>query len=155
MPELMNLKSVMVINDEAQHCYREKQNAREVLDEQLKVLKGTERTEARKDADDNRETVRLWISGLEILQKKIGILRVFDLSATPFFLSGSGYVEGTLFPWTMSDFSLMDAIECGIVKLPRVPVADTARIIRKRASLCVRHASPAPALISIRHSKRL
>ena len=36
----------------------------------------------------------------------------------------AGYVEGTLFPWTMSDFSLMDAIECGIVKLPRVPVAD-------------------------------
>jgi len=49
---------------------------------------------------------------------------VFDLSATPFFLSGSGYLEGTLFPWTMSDFSLMDAIECGIVKLPRVPVAE-------------------------------
>ena len=49
---------------------------------------------------------------------------VYDLSATPFFLRGSGYVEGTLFPWTMSDFSLMDAIECGIVKLPRVPVAD-------------------------------
>jgi type III restriction enzyme len=47
-----------------------------------------------------------------------------DLSATPFFLSGSGYAEGTLFPWTMSDFSLMDAIECGIVKLPRVPVAE-------------------------------
>ena len=50
--------------------------------------------------------------------------RVIDLSATPFFLSGSGYAEGTLFPWTLSDFSLMDAIECGIVKLPRVPVAD-------------------------------
>jgi type III restriction enzyme len=50
--------------------------------------------------------------------------RVFDLSATPFFLRGSGYAEGTLFPWTMCDFSLMDAIECGIVKLPRVPVAD-------------------------------
>ena len=49
---------------------------------------------------------------------------VFDLSATPFFLRGSGYVEGTLFPWTVSDFSLIDAIECGIVKLPRVPVAD-------------------------------
>jgi len=29
---------------------------------------------------------------------------------TPFFLSGSGYAEGTLFPWTLSDFSLMDAI---------------------------------------------
>ncbi len=50
--------------------------------------------------------------------------RVYDLSATPFFLRGSGYAEGTLFPWTVSDFSLMDAIECGIVKLPRVPVAD-------------------------------
>jgi hypothetical protein len=34
------------------------------------------------------------------------------------------HVEGTLFPWTMSEFSLMDAIECGIVKLPRVPVAE-------------------------------
>ena len=49
---------------------------------------------------------------------------MIDLSATPFFLRGSGYVEGTLFHWTMNDFSLMDAIECGIVKLPRVPVAD-------------------------------
>src|SRR6266571_4511978 len=37
---------------------------------------------------------------------------------------GCGYAEGTLFPWTVSDFSLMDAIECGIVKLPRVPIAD-------------------------------
>ena len=45
------------------------------------------------------------------------------MSATPFFLRGSGYAEGTLFPWTASDFSLMDAIECGIVKLPRVPVS--------------------------------
>jgi type III restriction enzyme len=45
-------------------------------------------------------------------------------SATPFFLRGSGYAEGTLFPWTVSDFSLMDAIQCGIVKLPRIPVAD-------------------------------
>ena len=57
------------------------------------------------------------------MNRKLGLSRVIDLSATPFFLSGSGYVEGTLFPWTMSDFSLMDAIECGIVKLPRVPVA--------------------------------
>ncbi|MCP4981401.1 MAG: restriction endonuclease, partial [Gammaproteobacteria bacterium] len=66
----------------------------------------------------------LWISGLEAVTHKLGISRVFDLSATPFFLSGSGYAEGTLFPWAMSDFSLMDAIECGIVKLPRVPVAE-------------------------------
>jgi type III restriction enzyme len=49
---------------------------------------------------------------------------VYDLSATPFFLRGSGYDEGELFPWVVSDFSLIDAIECGIVKVPRVPVQD-------------------------------
>ena len=51
-------------------------------------------------------------------------VQVYDLSATPFFLRGSGYPEGTLFPWVVSDFSLIDAIECGIVKVPRVPVQD-------------------------------
>ena len=66
----------------------------------------------------------MWISGLEAVKRKLGLAAVYDLSATPFFLRGSGYVAGTLFPWTMSDFSLMDAIEYGIVKLPRVPVAD-------------------------------
>lgn len=114
MPELMGLKNVIVINDEAHHCYREKPQSDE------EPLKGDEKQEAEK----NKEAARLWISGLEAVNQKLGVSRVFDLSATPFFLSGSGYVEGTLFPWTMSDFSLMDAIECGIVKLPRVPVAE-------------------------------
>ena len=116
IPALMAIKNVMVINDEAHHCYREKPRVEEEVDD----LSGEEK----KEAEKNREAARLWISGIEILNRKIGVNRVFDLSATPFFLSGSGYVEGTLFPWTMSDFSLMDAIECGIVKLPRVPVAD-------------------------------
>ncbi|MDP2760621.1 MAG: DEAD/DEAH box helicase family protein [Sideroxyarcus sp.] len=115
MPELMGMKNVLVINDEAHHCYREKPKP-DVDDE----LKGDEK----KEAEENNEAARLWISGLESVKRKLGLLNVIDLSATPFFLSGSGYVEGTLFPWTMSDFSLMDAIECGIVKLPRVPVAD-------------------------------
>ncbi|MFM2111893.1 MAG: hypothetical protein RLZZ271_553 [Pseudomonadota bacterium] len=115
MPELMGLSSVMAINDEAHHCYREKPKA--LIDEDLS---GDEK----KEAEENNEAARLWISGLEAVNRKIGVTRVMDLSATPFFLRGSGYIEGTLFPWTMSDFSLMDAIECGIVKLPRVPVAD-------------------------------
>ena len=115
IPKLMGIKNIMVLNDEAHHCYREK-----VGEAEEGTLKGDER----KEAENNREAARLWISGLEIVARKIGIKRIFDLSATPFFLSGSGYAEGTLFPWTMSDFSLMDAIECGIVKLPRVPVAD-------------------------------
>ena len=115
MPGLMGMKNILVLNDEAHHCYREKPDADEDED-----LKGDER----KEAEKNNETARLWISGLEAVNRKLGLARVIDLSATPFFLSGSGYVEGTLFPWTMSDFSLMDAIECGIVKLPRVPVAE-------------------------------
>ena len=115
MPDLMGMKNILVLNDEAHHCYREKP-ATEEDDE----LKGDER----KEAEKNNEAARLWISGLEAVNRKLGLFRVIDLSATPFFLSGSGYVEGTLFPWTMSDFSLMDAIECGIVKLPRVPVAE-------------------------------
>ena len=115
MPELMGMKNVLILNDEAHHCYREKPGEGEE-DE----LKGDDRREAEK----NTEAARLWISGLEIVGDKLGINRVMDLSATPFFLRGSGYAEGTLFPWTMCDFSLMDAIECGIVKLPRVPVAD-------------------------------
>ena len=85
-----------------------------------KELKGEDKEEAKK----NNEAARLWISGIETVKRKLGLAAVYDLSATPFFLRGSGYAEGTLFPWTVSDFSLMDAIECGIVKLPRVPVAD-------------------------------
>ncbi|HWL09320.1 MAG TPA: hypothetical protein VNQ76_13010 [Planctomicrobium sp.] len=115
MPDLMGMKNILVLNDEAHHCYREK--PQEPDDEELKG-------EEKKEAEKNNETARLWVSGLEAVKRKLGVTRVIDLSATPFFLRGSGYAEGTLFHWTMSDFSLMDAIECGIVKLPRVPVAE-------------------------------
>ena len=115
MPDLMGMKNIMALNDEGHHCYREKPAEGDEI-----KLKGDDR----KEAEKNNEAARLWISGLEAVNRKIGITRVMDLSATPFFLRGSGYAEGTLFPWTMNDFSLMDAIECGIVKLPRVPVAD-------------------------------
>jgi type III restriction enzyme len=117
MPDLMGMKNILVLNDEAHHCYREKPPE---SDDDAEALTGDERQEAER----NQEAARVWISGLEAVNRKLGIGRVLDLSATPFFLAGSGYAEGTLFPWTMSDFSLMDAIESGIVKLPRVPVAD-------------------------------
>ncbi len=115
MPELMGLKNIVVLNDEAHHCYRERAQNEDTQD-----LKGEDKDEAKR----NNEAARLWISGIEAVKRKLGLAAIYDLSATPFFLSGSGYAEGTLFPWTVSDFSLMDAIECGIVKLPRVPVAD-------------------------------
>ncbi|ABC21047.1 BPTD_3080 family restriction endonuclease [Rhodospirillum rubrum] len=117
MPDLMGLKNIVVLNDEAHHCYREKPQ-----NDDLDDLKGEDKEEAKK----NNEAARMWISGLEMVKRTLGLRAIFDLSATPFFLRGSGYAEGTLFPWTVSDFSLMDAIECGIVKLPRVPVAQNA-----------------------------
>jgi len=115
--ELLAFKNVVVINDEAHHCYRERPNG----DAEAPVA-----AEEREEAARNAEAARLWISGIEALKRKVGVRTVYDLSATPFFLRGSGYREGTLFPWTVSDFSLMDAIECGIVKLPRIPVADNS-----------------------------
>lgn len=108
-------KQIVVLNDEAHHCYRRR------LDDAADVrLKGEERKEAQRREED----ARVWISGLEAVQRKLGIKTIFDLSATPFFLNGSGYSEGTLFPWVVSDFSLIDAIESGVVKVPRVPVSD-------------------------------
>ena len=106
-------KNIIVLNDEAHHCYRPKKSE--------------------KSASAEDET-RLWINGLEAVKAKIGVQQVYDLSATPFFLKNSGYStttpsgkklsEGVLFPWVVSDFALIDAIECGIAKVPRVPVAD-------------------------------
>jgi type III restriction enzyme len=120
--KLLRFERVNVINDEAHHCYRHK-----VGGDAEGALTGDEK----KEAEQNEEAARLWINGIEALDRQLkkgkrsgGVRAVYDLSATPFFLRGSGYQEGTLFPWVVSDFSLMDAIESGIVKLPRVPVTD-------------------------------
>ncbi len=113
--ELGNKKNVIVINDEAHHCYRRRPDDADAV-----KLTGDDR----KEAEKREEEARIWISGLEAVKEKIGVKVVYDLSATPFFLRGSGYPEGTLFKWVVSDFSLIDAIESGIVKVPRVPVSD-------------------------------
>ena len=114
--ELGSKKNIIVINDEAHHCYRQKPDGED------EKLKGDDR----KEAEERKKKAQIWISGLEAVKNKIGIKIIYDLSATPFFLRGSGYREGTLFPWVVSDFSLIDAIEAGIVKVPRVPIADDA-----------------------------
>ena len=80
----------------------------------------------RKEAAARDDEARVWLTGLRAVQAKLGVRQVVDLSATPFFLRGSGYREGTLFPWVVSDFGLIDAIESGLVKIPRVPVDDDA-----------------------------
>ena len=54
LPELMSMKGIVVLNDEAHHCYREKADAGDADD-----LKGEDKDEAKK----NNEAARLWISG--------------------------------------------------------------------------------------------
>ena len=81
-------------------------------------------TNADKEAKERNERRRVWFRGLQAIAKQVGIKQIYDLSATPFYLKGSGYNEGYIFPWMVSDFSLMDAIESGIVKVPRIPVDD-------------------------------
>ena len=71
MPDLMGMKNIMVINDEAHHCYREKPG-RTDEDEDLKG-------DDKKEAEKNNEAARLWISGLEVVNRKLGITRVIDL----------------------------------------------------------------------------
>ena len=116
--ELGNKKNIVVINDEAHHCYRHKPEAEEV----------TLSADERREAEQREEEARIWISGIEAVKAKLGVKVVYDLSATPFFFRGSGFSEGTLFPWVVSDFSLIDAIKSGIVKVPRVPVADNSMV---------------------------
>ena len=103
---------IVVLNDEAHHCYQDS------LDPEEKAEK--------EDKERNREA-RVWFRGLEELQRVAPIKAIYDLSATPYYLKGSGYSEGFIFPWVVSDFSLMDAIESGIVKVPRIPVDDDAK----------------------------
>jgi type III restriction enzyme len=101
---------LVVINDEAHHCYQDKP-INEAIDAEAK---------------ERNEGARVWFRGLRAVAKRAGVKAVYDLSATPFYLGGSGYQEGYIFPWVVSDFSLMDAIESGIVKIPRIPVDDDA-----------------------------
>ena len=104
---------LVVMNDEAHHCYQDKP-----LDT------GTGSSKLKKDERDRNENARVWFRGVGAVASRVGVKTIYDLSATPFYLYGSGYNEGFIFPWVVSDFSLMDAIESGIVKVPRIPVDD-------------------------------
>lgn len=101
---------LMVLNDEAHHAWRPFVAAGDLAGEVDK---------------SELEEATVWINGLDTLDQSPGIRFCVDLSATPFYIQGSGYVEGAPFPWLVSDFGLVDAIESGIVKIPRLPVSDT------------------------------
>ena len=94
-------RDLVVINDEAHHVYGEKRT--------------------RKGEDPG------YIKWSRILQRVSTAARlslVLDLSATPWYGSGSPKPEGTLFEWLVSDFSVYDAFESGLVKVVRLPDPD-------------------------------
>jgi len=124
--EMRSKRSIVVLNDEAHHCYRPRPAPAEVIADAAAAARRKLSADEKAEADLNEAQARVWVDGLAAVHAKLGVKTVYDLSATPFFLSGSGYPEGTLFPWVVSDFGLVDAIEAGLVKVPRVPVEDNA-----------------------------
>ena len=109
--EMSNARNIIVLNDEAHHAWRVNPEA---------VGKYT-RAGSEKDS---AEEATIWVGGLDRIHKQRGILRCFDMSATPFSPSGKKAAEESLFSWIVSDFGLNDAIESGLVKTPRVVVRD-------------------------------
>lgn len=109
----------LIFNDEAHHAYRRGDVAEEEsLDEDKDLAK------------KNAREATIWIEGLDRINKfaggsrKRGINFCVDLSATPFYIQGSGNEVGKPFPWVVSDFGLLDAIESGLVKIPQLPARD-------------------------------
>lgn len=110
--------AIMVMNDEAHHAYR---RGKAEPDDEYALDEETA------DADAREATV--WIEGLDRINKalngaKNGVRLCVDLSATPFFIQGSGNEVGKPFPWVVSDFSLLEGIEAGLVKIPQLPTQD-------------------------------
>ena len=99
---------LLVLNDEAHHCY---------------LPKSSGKTKDNEEADENLRAA-VWFTGLVEIARRYKLQQVCDLSATPYYLQGSGYPSYSLFPWVVSDFGLIEAIESGLVKIPFMPESD-------------------------------
>lgn len=102
---------ILILNDEAHHCY---------------LPKSKSKTTDNEEADENARAA-VWFSGLREIAKRFKLRVVYDLSATPYYLTGSGYTPYSLFPWVVSDFGLIEAIESGLVKIPFLPESDNTQ----------------------------
>ncbi len=103
---------LLILNDEGHHCYLPKEKGKST------------------DEDNSKEEnarAAVWYTGLTEIAKKFKVSAVYDLSATPYYLSNSGYQAYSLFPWVVSDFGLIEAIESGLVKIPFLPESDDSQ----------------------------
>ncbi|MCW5590915.1 MAG: DEAD/DEAH box helicase family protein [Burkholderiales bacterium] len=105
-------RRLLILNDEAHHCYLPKAKGRD--------------TEEEASATEN-ERAAVWFTGLTEIARRFQVRSVYDLSATPYYLSGSGWPAYSLFPWVVTDFGLIEAIEAGLVKIPFLPEEDTSQ----------------------------
>ncbi|WP_447975484.1 BPTD_3080 family restriction endonuclease [Nitrospira sp. Kam-Ns4a] len=115
--EVGGKQNILVMNDEAHHAYRIRREEPEGDEEDLF---GEE-----EEAEEFFKEATVWIDGLDRIQKLRGINFCIDLSATPYFLGRVGQATNRPFPWVVSDFGLIDAVESGLVKIPQLAVRDT------------------------------
>lgn len=106
LPDFGNAENILIINDEAHHCHRPAQD----------------------EEEEEKEKATIWVSGIDRIHEARGVLKTFDLSATPFKPTGKNNQGEQLFNWIVSDFGLNDAIESGLVKTPRIAVRDDAAV---------------------------
>lgn len=118
--ELGDARNLLVMNDEAHHAWRPAPVDAAAIEAGMDGATAEEKRAAKEEAEE----ATIWIGGLDLIQKARGIRFVFDVSATPYYIQGSGYAPGTPLPWIVSDFGLVDAIESGITKVPVVVVQD-------------------------------
>ena len=85
--------NILVINDEGHHCHRG-------------------------DPEKRNQSDTQWFTGIRHIRDAGLLSYVTDMSATPIFLTQS---NPRPFDWIVSDYSLVDAIEAGLTKIPRVP----------------------------------
>jgi type III restriction enzyme len=119
---------LLVINDEAHHCYYPKPST-DKKNEKYKTVAAETTTDEKAEVKEENERAAVWYTGILELSKKFQLKAVYDLSATPYFLNGSGYIPYSLFPWVISDFGLIEAIESGLVKIPFLPEKDNTHSI--------------------------
>lgn len=103
---------LMIINDEAHHCYLPKEKGKNTEEENV---------------EEENKRAAVWFNGLMEMGKRFQLKYVYDLSATPYYLNGSGYTAYALFPWVVTDFGLIEAIESGLVKIPFLPESDNTQ----------------------------